>query len=284
MSKGQAIEEYYIVREEHKEEKGCLYHLHAWFKYSSKPNIINERYFDLDGYHPNIGKYKKSWIFNYLKKFDKNPLTNIPDGPAELALAGKVHEAIDSFRMMYPKEFIINYDKIIQNLHSMSAPQRDDKVYPLSGSTISNWDYKELSLLVIGKTGTGKTEWAKSYVVHHLKLKYFRVTHMDDLKAFNNEHIIIWDDMEFQHMPITSQIHIAEVKNRRSLHCRHRIARVPPGTGNIFLANGDPFVTTADVQENALRDGWTPAKTKSRLEQVKAIRRRIMNAPSIRFY
>jgi len=65
---GYQLENHYIVQELHKDGNP---HIHAWLKFTNKPNIQCSRYFDIDGYHPNIGRYKKNWVWNYLKKFDK---------------------------------------------------------------------------------------------------------------------------------------------------------------------------------------------------------------------
>jgi hypothetical protein len=126
------------------------------------------------------------------------------------------------------------------------------------------WDPSEKSLHIVGESGTGKTEWAKSYVVHKLEKTYLRVTHLDGLKKYAGEDIIIWDDLSFNHIPRETAIHIAEVKNARDIHCRHSVASIPPGIGNIFLSN-QAFIWPTD--------------------NYGAIERRVqIYAPSIRFY
>jgi len=65
---GYQLENHYIVQELHKDGNP---HIHAWIKLGNKPNIQNCKYFDIDGYHPNVGRYKKNWVWNYLRKFDK---------------------------------------------------------------------------------------------------------------------------------------------------------------------------------------------------------------------
>lgn len=261
LSLSYAIEEYYIVQETHKEEKECSTHLHVWLKFVDKPNIKNERYFDCQGHHPNIGKYNKNWIYNYLKKQDKNPLTNIESNYVELAKAGKVKEAMDQFAFMHPKEFVVNYDRVKRHMSILGKRKRTESIYPFTGEPI-DWDMKQKSLLIIGASGKGKTEWAKSFVTHHLKKSYLRVTHIDGLKKYDGEDFIIWDDVSFCHLPRETQIHIAEVRNARSIHCRHACADIPPGICNIFLANERPFSH----------------------DPYGAIDRRIFEAPLIRFY
>lgn len=268
---GHSMEIFYCARETHKEEaeegkEQTMYHIHIWFeliKNGKKPNFKSEAVFDIhmDGktYHPNIGKKNKSWIYNYLKKQDDNPYTNIPEGYIGLAQAGKLQEAIEMFQQMHPKDFVINRDRVLNNFRAMSAPIREEHVFPFTGEAI---DIPEgQSLLVVSGTNQGKTEWAKSFVKFHLNKTYLRVTHIDHLKKYCGEDYIIWDDCDFNHLPRTTQIHIAEVRNERQIHCRHTVANIPPGIINIFLANVDPF---------SMQD--------------EAISRRLFRAPSIRFY
>lgn len=257
------LTEYYIARETHKEEKACPYHLHIWAEASSKPNIKNPAYFDFQyegkTYHPNIQKAQKNWIWNYLKKQDTEPLTNIPEGYVDIAKDGDTEEAMRRFSNEHPKEFVINFDRIKKHLKLLGKRKREDIVYPFTGDIVDIEDGK--SLLLIDEPGKGKTEWAKSFVVHHLQKTYLRVTHIDTLKKYDGEDVLIFDDVDFQHLPRETQIHLAEVRNARSIHCRHTVADIPPGVLNIFLGNQRPFMY-GDA----------------------AIDRRLQKAPSIRFF
>lgn len=51
-------------------------HLHAYFSFSKKPDIRNERFFDTHGYHPNIKGQAKASAIQYITKEDKEPLGN----------------------------------------------------------------------------------------------------------------------------------------------------------------------------------------------------------------
>ena len=110
------ITDFYVAQETHKEDKGCPYHLHVWFEAAAKPNIRKPDYFDLKYedkvYHPNIGKKKRNWIYNYLKKQDTEPYTNIADGYIALAKAGNTELALEKFSQDHPREFVINYERI----------------------------------------------------------------------------------------------------------------------------------------------------------------------------
>lgn len=234
------LEHYYVVQETHKETKGCKFHIHAWIKLANKPNIRNCQYFDIKGHHPNIIKAQKSWVYNYLKKQDTAPLTNLEEGPCTCAESGNVALALERFKYKYPKEYALNYERLKKNFQLMSRKERKLRVYPFTGDTVE-WPSDTKSLMVIDKPGTGKTEWAKSFVTHHLKQTFLRVTHIDALKRYNGEDFIIYDDVSFLHLPRETQIHIAEVANDREIHCRHRPAYIPPGVKQIFVCNEHPF-------------------------------------------
>jgi len=91
------------------------------------------------------------------------------------------------------------------------------------------------TLILLGKAGCGKTTWAK---INSPKPALF-VSHIDDLKLFDAEihKSIIFDDVDFNHFPRTSQIHLCDFDNPRSIHCRHAVARIPAGVYKIFTAN-----------------------------------------------
>lgn len=84
-----------------------------------------------------------------------------------------------------------------------------------------------------GAAGVGKTEYAKYLLPNSLF-----VTHLDDLGSFNDTYDgIIFDDMSFGHLPRTSQIHLVDMDNDRSIHIRYKTAMIPKGTPKIFLTN-----------------------------------------------
>ncbi len=85
-----------------------------------------------------------------------------------------------------------------------------------------------------GSSGIGKTSYAKA-----LLPKALMVSHMDDLRHFKpGEHDgIIFDDMDFKHLPRTSQIHLVDTDDTRSIHCRYDVASIPAGTKKIFTTN-----------------------------------------------
>lgn len=89
------------------------------------------------------------------------------------------------------------------------------------------------SVIFWGQAGIGKTEYAKYLLPNALF-----VSHLDDLGAFNDDYNgIIFDDMSFTHLPRTSQIHLVDMDNDRSIHIRYKVASIPAHTKKIFLTN-----------------------------------------------
>lgn len=102
------------------------------------------------------------------------------------------------------------------------------------------------SLCLQGPSGIGKTTWAKIHVPKPALL----VSDIDDLKFFRQDyHVsIIFDDMHFAGgpdgkgaWPRTSQIHLVDRYETRSIRCRHRNAVIPGKTWRIFTCNEYPF-------------------------------------------
>lgn len=101
------------------------------------------------------------------------------------------------------------------------------------------------SVAIIGPSGVGKTQYALAHFTNALF-----VTHMDDLLRFNSDQHdgIIFDDMDFQHMPRNCQIHLVDWDQDRSLHCRYSVARIPKHTMKLFTGNSYMFTDDAAIR------------------------------------
>lgn len=97
----------------------------------------------------------------------------------------------------------------------------------------------EKAVVIEGPTGIGKTSWAKYYC----RKPALMISHMDDLKHISPEtKALIFDDMDFRHMPRTAQIHLVDFRESRSIHIRYGTATIPSGIQKIFTCNEYPFV------------------------------------------
>lgn len=91
----------------------------------------------------------------------------------------------------------------------------------------------DVSTIFWGNAGIGKTEYAKYLLPNALF-----VSHLDDLGGFNDQYDgIIFDDMCFTHLPRSSQIHLVDMENERSIHIRYKTATIPAHSKKIFLTN-----------------------------------------------
>ncbi len=92
----------------------------------------------------------------------------------------------------------------------------------------------ERSVILYGEPGIGKTQFAKA----HFKCALF-INHMDQLMDFDPEthEGIVFDDMDFKHMPRTAQIHILDQEEARAIHIRYTTAYIPEGTHKVFTTN-----------------------------------------------
>lgn len=104
---------------------------------------------------------------------------------------------------------------------------------------LQSLQYHGGSTLVIGPSGCGKSTWAKRVSTKPA----LWVTHVDTLRRFRAGYhkCIIFDDMDFKHLPRTSQIYFVDQDDMRDIHCRYGNATIPAQTNKIFTANQMPF-------------------------------------------
>lgn len=138
--------------------------------------------------------------------------------------ATKTDIAMD-FPVMYIK-YHGGIDKLIQQVPIVEP----------KSEFVMRWDVLSdiKSMVIMGPSGCGKTQ----YALGHFENALF-VTHNDDLLRFQAgvHDGIIFDDMDFKHMPRTAQIHLTDWDQDRSIHCRYTVARIPRHTKKIFTCN-----------------------------------------------
>lgn len=113
------------------------------------------------------------------------------------------------------------------------------------------WDHDHDSMkswILQGDPGTGKTQYALSHFACPLL-----VSHMDDLREFapDTHDGIVFDDMDFKHLPRSTQIFLADCALDRTLHCRYQNAMIPRGTKKIFTTNEEN--TCFDISDGAIK-------------------------------
>lgn len=221
--------QYIVAKEKHESGKK---HFHVYFYYDNKIDTIDPAFFDAFGVHPNIINPGVGWQ-GYCKK-DKDFITNMEVNPFTAALdQGSVEKAMDFLWKKRPQCMALNGDRIEKNIakRMRTAPAARP---PFTGP----WKWPMLedinSVVLLGPSNIGKTQFAKAHFDNALF-----VNHMDRLKDFDEtvHDGIIFDDMDFLHMPRTTQIHLTDWDEDRDIHVRYGVARIPAGTKKIFTCN-----------------------------------------------
>jgi len=226
--------QYVIAKELHESGKK---HYHAYCNFDAKIDTKNERFFDYEGVHPNIIKPGAGWI-GYCKK-DKEFITNIEVNPFTTAINMEtVEQACDFLWKSRPQCMALHGKQVESNLRKKMRIEP-----PSEGPFFGPYWFEPLTdiktTVLVGASGIGKTEFA----ITHFGGREFFVSHIDQLKNYDPTKYsgIIFDDMDFKHMPRETQIAITDWNQPRSIHGRYQPAYIPRHTPKIFTANFDPF-------------------------------------------
>ncbi len=164
---------------------------------------------------------------------------------SELAREIREGSAKRDLAVTYGKEFI-KYRRGIDQYFDLFT-RREFEIFhgPWKWNVELNSNF---SFILWGAAGLGKTEYAK-----YLLPKALFVSHLDDLGLLNDDcEGIIFDDMSFNHLPRTSQIHLVDMDNDRSIHIRYKVALIPAHTIKVFLTNEiDGFIF--DLRDEAIK-------------------------------
>lgn len=89
-------------------------------------------------------------------------------------------------------------------------------------------------LIFTGETNIGKTAYAKFHFICPLL-----VSNIEDLRSFDYRvhDGIIFDDCDVNHMPRTTQIHLCDMEEPRSIYARFANIVIPANTKKIFTCN-----------------------------------------------
>jgi hypothetical protein len=246
-------------------------HMHAYFEFNSKLHCRDERAFDIDDKHPNIqavrnvpatityckkdGRFTE---FNMHSNSESNPSSNRRGDSGEL-----VRElAARSTHADYLEECIrrnVPYAYAIAIWRSINKPTEllNDDVDPdatMCGELLLlnlDWSAMKKSLVIVGKTGTGKTTWSK---MHAPKPALF-VRHLDRLKDFEpgRHKSIIFDDMDFKVLPRQTQLFLTDLYDPAEIHIRYGTVLIPKDTIRIFTVNEYPFIEDEAIARRVQR-------------------------------
>lgn len=192
-----------VCQERH--EDGAL-HLHAILLCSTKKNIRNERFFDLDGFHPNVQAVKDvQSSLKYLDKEDPDPLSFGTPPPVkrkwgEVLEATSSEQALALVAEISPRDYVLSHDRVLsfvaKRFKPTVAPYVPPFSFPVVPPVVQQWlDQRSvrrpLSLILWGPSRTGKTELARSFGRH----MYFNgAFNVDDWDA--DAEYAVFDDWE----------------------------------------------------------------------------------------
>jgi len=229
-------------------------HLHACIEFDSVQRHDKD-WLNFNGKHPNKQDPRK-WeaCKQYCKKDGK-----FIEGPEDYVLR-------ECLRTMAPSEIAKTFDEkpkwfdyCVQNKIAYSFAkdfwewsrndqftiQADDETQGKICKSLDSLEFcrdKFKTLVLCGESGCGKTTWAK----RNAPRPALFVSHIDTLKKFDTEvhKSIIFDDVDFNHYPRTSQIHLVDFDNPRAIHVRYGCVEIPAGIFKIFTCNSHPLTLT----------------------------------------
>lgn len=252
---GHVIAYFIACSETHKDGS---FHRHAGIAFATAFRSRNERVFDIRGrnngqsFHPNIQSARRfsAWV-QYVKKagdfieegeLDNNKSERItPERLVELAKELSLVDflafcSVNRYQMAKDIWHMVHEDRSLTiEDGDIIEGDIDEKFKRLTNRFVWN---PNLTLLIIGEAGIGKTTWAKTIMPKPILF----VSHMDDLRKFNpNRHkSILFDDVSITHMPETAQIHLVDQENPRSIHVRYGTVRIPARMPKVFTCNTFP--------------------------------------------
>lgn len=246
-----------VSREQHAD--GAT-HFHCWVQFPRKKDIRNQAFFDWQGTHPNIQATNnlRAWKTYICKDGDHTEDPQEREQGQDLFLKCIGMEKNEWINYCVSKRIPYQYmDCIWKECHmdrectiTDDPPEEAVMVPALEQFTYQSLDRSPLVL--VGYSGCGKTSWA----MKNAPKPALFVSHMDQLKHFDPQYhkAIIFDDMDFKHLPRESQIHLLDQTAPRAIHRRYGVTTIPPGTKKIFTANAYPFVDDpAIIRRRTLR-------------------------------
>jgi len=112
------------------------HHLHAYAEWEDYIYTRDERFFDLDGHHPNIQRVRSTQrVLKYVLKDDSEPLANIKPTTNGVHYGSILDEATnrDDFlgrvRERYPRDFVLSYGRI-QEFCEREYPTERERYVP----------------------------------------------------------------------------------------------------------------------------------------------------------
>lgn len=220
-------------------------HMHIAVRFGARVRARTDvRLFDYKGRHPNIQSARNiAKVLQYCAKegnysdYGQLPGTeNVYDVLRDHAQGGD-RDGFDKCAMAHRVSF--QWAEHIWKRHGTCNTTIHDASPGTECMQLQTLQLSDTVTCVVGPSGCGKSTWATRVAPKPA----LWVTHLDDLKKLTKEHkSIIFDDMDFAHLPRTTQIYLVDTHHDRTIHCRNTNAVIPKGITKIFTANSKPFI------------------------------------------
>lgn len=255
-SKG-AVKLYSIVHEngDEEEEAATPYaHTHVFAWWMKRLNLTDERTFDIGDVHPNIKTMRSmKWAEHVCMKYHHGhkvkadgkkyfiaPVLLEQEGVDEWKFNDEVWDAVQAAPSLKDAcDYAGVKPKSMSDLKTIRAEGRKRPFEEVEADCDkewieppANWDRTKKSLIVAGKPGIGKTNWAVAQFE-----KPFCLSQVEDLK-----HIpdgcdgLVFDDMELARMSAQNQKKITDVRRATSVYSRN-VNSHKPKLPAIFTTN-----------------------------------------------
>lgn len=242
-------------------------HIHALLKFETKFDTRDQTIFDITWsevlvFHPNIAPVKRGAAHfdrakKYTRKEDPCPLTNMPEALTWAEIVEKAscaEEYLSMVRKHYPRDYCLNLSRL--EYAAAKLFPGDDPNTIKEGYQV-DYEHDDLDIqadfskttVIVGPPGCGKTTWAKKFAP---KPALF-IRHLDSLALFRPEHrSIIFDDLDFRHLPPSTQKYLVDYENLAEVHVRYKVAKIPAGVPRVITANEYPFLDDRGVHAQAI--------------------------------
>ena len=227
-------------------------HYHAFLRFQSRREL-GQRFFDFRSFHPNVQACRNpAASLTYVKKdgdfMEDGANTSGPDSDFPDPLQFQSESAF--LTTCSAKKIGYGYAQRIWTLaHTSDAAhtiregpteeQYTSRVCPQLATYDFDWEGCPKSLVLEGPAGCGKTEWAK----YKLPKPILFVRHLDLLRHYNPSvhRSILFDDMNFDHLPRSTWIFLLDRENPQQVHVRYGVAQIPAMVPKCFTTNVSMF-------------------------------------------
>lgn len=234
-------------------------HIHAVLEFRHKVNSVDVTCFDIADsqhqHHPNIQTIKRGaahWerVLEYVTKDDPNPLANCELKPAWGEIfdqSSTGDEFLGLVKRHYPRDYALNLQRLEYvarrsfRTFGINTIEQYSVDFPITWppELLLQMPLPRASTVVVGPPGCGKTTWAKTYA---MKPCLF-VRHLDSLGELQSHHAsIIFDDLDFKHLPVATQKYLVDQTDIAEIHCRYKVAKIPAFMQKIFTCNEYCFI------------------------------------------